>query len=90
MRAGGSGTALVRCGATIPDELSERPDDLVNRSFSVPRPNALLVPDPTFVRTVASVVCAAFVIEAFVRRMVGRPVRSSPHGNHVLDDLERR
>jgi transposase InsO family protein len=30
---------------TIPDELAERPDDLVNRNFSVPGPNVLWVSD---------------------------------------------
>ncbi len=74
---------------TIPDELSERPDDLVNRNFTVPRPNALWVSDITYVRTVAGFVYVAFVIDAYARRIVGWRVSKSLHSNLVLDALEQ-
>ncbi len=74
---------------TIPDELSERPDDLVNRNFSVPGPNVLWVSDTTYVRTVAGFVYAAFVIDAYARRIVGWRVSTSLHSNLVLDALEQ-
>ena len=74
---------------TIPDELSERPDDLVNRSFVVQAPNVLWVSDITYVRAVAGFVCAAFVIDAYARRIVGWRVSSSLHSNLALDALEQ-
>ena len=74
---------------TIPDELAERPDDLVNRNFMAPRPNVLWVSDLTYVRTVSGFVYAAFVIDAFARRIVGWRVSSSLHSNIVLDALEQ-
>jgi len=74
---------------TIPDELAERPDDLVNRNFSVPSPNVLWVSDITYVRTVAGFVYVAFVIDAYARRIVGWRVSSSLHSNLVLDALEQ-
>src|SRR5690554_236232 len=74
---------------TIPDELAERPDDLVNRNFVVPAPNVLWVSDITYVRTVAGFVYVAFVIDAYARRIVGWRVSSSLHSNLVLDALEQ-
>lgn len=74
---------------TIPDELAERPDDLVNRNFIVPRPNVLWVSDITYVRTVSGFVYVAFVVDAFARRIVGWRVSSSLHSNLVLDALEQ-
>ena len=74
---------------TIPDELAERPDDLVNRNFIVPSPNVLWVSDLTYVRTLTGFVYVAFVIDAFARRIVGWRVSSSLHSNLVLDALEQ-
>ena len=74
---------------TIPDELAERADDLVNRNFAVPRPNVLWVSDLTYVRTLTGFVYVAFVIDAFARRIVGWRVSSSLHSNLVLDALEQ-
>lgn len=74
---------------TIPDELAERPTDLVNRSFSVPGPNVLWVSDLTYVRTVAGFVYVVFVIDAYARCIVGWRVSKSPHSNLVLDALEQ-
>jgi len=39
------------CRTTIPDELADKPLDLVNRNFSAERPNQLWVADITYVAT---------------------------------------
>lgn len=57
---------------TIHDEAADRPEDLVNRSFTVSRPDGLWVSDLTCVRTLAGFVYVAFVIDAFARRLCGR------------------
>ena len=36
-----------KCKTTIPDDLAERPRDLVKRNFTADRPNQLWVADPT-------------------------------------------
>ena len=36
-----------KCKTTIPDDLAERPRDLVRRNFTAGRPNQLWVADPT-------------------------------------------
>jgi putative transposase len=55
---------------TIPDETAARPADLVQRNFSVTRPNRLWVVDLTYLATWSGFVYVAFVIDAFSR--VGR------------------
>ncbi len=71
----------VRCGrrwkATISDELSHRPSDLVDRNFTAPAPNRLWVADLTYVKTYAGFVYVAFVIDAFSRFVVGWQVATS-------------
>jgi putative transposase len=74
---------------TIPDELAERRQDRVNRTFSVSRPNALWVADLTYVATWRGVVFVAFVIDAFARRIVGWRVSSSLRSDIALDALEQ-
>lgn len=49
-----------RVKTTFPDNLSERPMDLVNRDFNVTRPNALWVADLTYVATWRGFVYVAF------------------------------
>jgi len=65
---------------TIPDDMAARPVGLVQRDFGVTRPNELWVADLTYVSTRAGFVHAAFVIDAFSRKIVGwrvsRSVRS--------------
>jgi len=56
---------------TRPDPASTRAPDLVDRNFTAPAPNRLWVADFTYVRTHAGFVYAAFVIDAFSRRIVG-------------------
>ena len=74
---------------TIPDELAERRQDLVNRTFKVSRPNALWLADLTYVATWRGLVYVAFVIDAFARRIVGWRVSSSLRSDIALDALEQ-
>jgi transposase InsO family protein len=74
---------------TIPDELADRRQDRVKRTFSVSRPNALWVADLTYVATWRGLVFVAFVIDAFARRIVGWRVSSSLRSDIALDALEQ-
>src|SRR5690625_4585786 len=74
---------------TIPDEAADRPMDLVNRDFTAEKPNTLWVSDLTYVRTRSGFVYAAFVIDAFARRIVGWRVARDLSANLVLDALEQ-
>ena len=73
---------------TIPDEMAERPADLVDRKFTAPAPNRLWVADLTYVWTRAGFVYVAFVIDIFSRYIVGWRVSSSLHAELALDALE--
>ena len=74
---------------TIPDELADRRQDRVNRTFSVARPSALWVADLTYVATWRGLVFVAFVIDAFARRIVGWRVSNSLRSDIALDALEQ-
>ena len=74
---------------TIPDELADRRQDRVNRTFTVSRPNALWVADLTYVATWRGLVFVALVIDAFARRIVGWRVSSSLRSDIALDALEQ-
>jgi len=74
---------------TIPDELAERPMDLVERQFTASRPNELWVSDLTYVATWRGFVYVAFVIDVFARRIVGWRVSSSLRNDLALDALEQ-
>ena len=65
------------CRTTIPDELADKPLDLVNRNFSAERPNQLWVADITYVATWSGFVYVAFVIDVFSRYIVGWRVLNS-------------
>ena len=57
---------------TIPDPAAERAPDLVDRQFTVPAPNRLLVADFTYVKLVTGSFCyVAFVIDAYAGAIVG-------------------
>lgn len=77
------------CRTTVPDDLADRPADLVNRQFSAERPDQLWVADITYVATWTGFVYVAFVIDVFFRRIVGWRVASSMTTNLVLDALEQ-
>jgi putative transposase len=73
---------------TIPDELSARPADLVERNFTAIAPNQLWVADITYVSTWRGFCYVAFVIDVFSRCIVGWRVSTSLHTELALDALE--
>lgn len=77
------------CRTTIPDELADKPLDLVNRNFSAERPNQLWVADITYVATWSGFVYVAFVVDVFSRYIVGWRVLKSLQTDIVLDALEQ-
>jgi putative transposase len=74
---------------TKPDKSIPCPLDRVNRQFRADRPNQLWVSDFTYVSTWQGFVYVAFVIDVFVRRIVGWRVSSSMQTDFVLDALEQ-
>jgi putative transposase len=89
----GQGLAGVRRGRTIrttrPADV-DRPADLVERVFSTGCPNRLWVADLTYVRlTSGAFAYAAFIVDAFSRRIVGWRVAASPDTELALDALEQ-
>src|SRR5204862_8076435 len=73
---------------TIPDELSARPADLVERNFTATAPNQLWVADITYVSTWRGFCYVAFVTDVFSRFIVGWRVSTSLHTELALDALE--
>ena len=74
---------------THSDRSQPCPADRVNRQFLAARPNQLWVSDFTFVATWQGFVYVAFIIDVFVRRIVGWRVSSSARTDFVLDALEQ-
>ncbi len=74
---------------TIPDELADRPTDLVERDFTADRPNQLWVADLTYVATWLGFVYVAFVIDVYSRMIVGWRVSRSLRSDLALDALEQ-
>ncbi|HEY8869710.1 MAG TPA: IS3 family transposase, partial [Candidatus Limnocylindrales bacterium] len=73
---------------THPGSLSQRPADLVERVFAAAAPNRLWVADLTYVWTVSGFCYAAFIVDAFSRRIVGWRVAASLRAELALDALE--
>ena len=69
---------------TIPADLAERPQDLVQRQFQASGPNQLWVADLTYVATWRGFVYVAFVIDVFSRKVVGWRVSSSLRSDLAL------
>jgi transposase InsO family protein len=74
---------------TIADKAAACPLDRVNRQFKADRPNQLWVSDFTYVSTWQGWLYVAFVIDVFVRRIVGWRVSNSMQTDFVLDALEQ-
>lgn len=74
---------------TMPNKAAPCPLDRVNRQFLAERPNQLWVSDFTYVSTWQGFVYVAFVIDVFVRRIVGWRVSRSMQADFVLDALEQ-
>ena len=83
---GATRTKKVRTTKPAPE--SERPTDLVERVFTASAPDRLWVADLTYVWTRAGFCYAAFIIDAFSRRIVGWRVSSSLRTDLALDALE--
>ena len=62
---------------TIPDEVADRPADLVDRDFMADRPKQLLIADLTYVATWDGFVYVAFVIDVYSQMIVGWRVSRS-------------
>jgi putative transposase len=73
---------------TKPDTSSPRPADLVDRQFTVSAPNRLWVADLTYVRTWAGMTYAAFVMDAYSRRILGWQTSTTLRTDLALDALE--
>ena len=73
---------------TLPGDVGERPQDLVERTFTASAPNRLWVADLTYVSAWIGFVYVAFVVDAFSRRIVGWRVSASLHAELALDALE--
>ena len=78
-----------RIKTTISNPGSPSPEDHVNRQFQPSRPNALLVADVTYVATALGFVPVAFIIDAFVRRIVGWRVSARATTILVVDALDQ-
>ncbi|MCC6317904.1 MAG: DDE-type integrase/transposase/recombinase [Gemmatimonadaceae bacterium] len=78
-----------RVRTTIPDPVTERPQDLVQRDVTATRPNQLWVADLTYVATWRGFVYVAFVIDVFARRIVGWRATTSLRSDLALDALEQ-
>jgi putative transposase len=74
---------------TIPDDAAARPADLVQRDFAATRPNQLWVADLTYVATWSGFVYAAFIIDAYSRKIVGWRVSGSLRSDLALDALDQ-
>ena len=74
---------------TVSDKAAPCPLDHVNRQFHAPAPNVLWLSDFTYVSTWTGFVYAAFVIDAYARRIVGWRVSRTAHAGFVLDALEQ-
>jgi putative transposase len=88
MRLGGAVRGR-RFKTTVPADVADRPQDLVQRDFTAERPNRLWVSDFTYVATWRGFVYVAFVIDTFSRRIVGWRVSSSLKTELALDALEQ-
>jgi putative transposase len=73
---------------TWADEVSQRPEDLVERQFHATAPNRLWVADLTYVKTHSGWVYVAFVVDVFSRFVVGWQSSRSLHAELALDALE--
>jgi len=77
------------CKTTIPDEMAEKPLDLVNREFVALKPNQLWVADITYVATWSGFVYVAFITDVYSRYIVGWRVLKSMKTDLILDALEQ-
>ncbi|MGW3109613.1 IS3 family transposase [Streptomyces sp. NPDC001100] len=73
---------------TLPGGQAARAPDLLDRDFVAAAPNRCGVADFTHVKTWAGVVCVAFGVDTFSRRIVGWPAATVKETVFVLDALK--
>ena len=78
-----------RWKTTVPDDVSPKPLDLVDRQFVAQHPNQLWVADFTYVPTWQGMVYVAFILDVYSRRIVGWRVSKNMRADLVLDALEQ-
>lgn len=74
---------------TIADPVAGRPVDLVRRQFAPTAPNHVWVADITYISTWSGWVYAAFVVDAYARRILGWRTSTSMTTNLVRDAIEQ-
>ena len=74
---------------TVRDKAATCPLDKVQRQFRAPVPNTLWLCDFTYVSTWQDFAYVAFIIDVFVRRVVGWRVSRNARADFVLDVLEQ-
>lgn len=67
---------------------TDRPKDLVHRTFTATAPNALWVADITYVKTFSGWVYVAFVLDVYARVIVGWQAATSLYTELALDALQ--
>jgi putative transposase len=77
-----------RLRTTLPDDVGQRPADLVERQFVAAAPNRLWVADLTYVSTWSGFAYTAFIVDAFSRYIVGWRVSTTLRSDLALDALE--
>lgn len=77
-----------RARTTAGDDTAQRPADLVERDFAAAAPDRLWLADLTYVPTRSGFVYAAFVIDAYSRRVLGWQTSRSLRTDLALDALE--
>ncbi len=73
---------------TRSDDRLERPADLVSRDFKAPAPNRLWVADLTYLKTHIGWVYVAFIIDVYLRFIVGWQASRSLRSDLAIDALE--
>jgi putative transposase len=73
---------------TLPEDVGQRPADLVERQFVAAAPNRLWVADLTYVSTWSGFAYTALIVDAFSRYIVGWRVSTTLRADLALDALE--
>jgi putative transposase len=77
-----------RLRTTLPNDVGQRPADLVERQFVAAAPNRLWVADLTYVSTWSGFAYTALIVDAFSRFIVGWRVATTLRADLALDALE--
>ena len=88
-KQGLQGVSRGRKKTTIPDPARPCPQDKADRKFKADAPDQFRVADSAYVHTAMGTAHAAFVIDAFARKIVGWRVQTSMTTSSVLDALSQ-